>query len=59
MVQHEQVNRKNCVLCPDEFNLELLSNIDMFLMFKLEVCITQTVKDYARASNTILMKRAH
>ena len=45
--------RKDCELCPDESRLELLTDIDMLLMFEKGVwdAITQEVKCYAKANN--------
>ena len=52
--EHEKRRKvHNCELCPDEFRLELLTNIDMLLMVEKGVQggITQAVKRYARANN--------
>ena len=45
--------RKESKVCPDEFRLELLTDIDMLLMFEKGIRggITQAVKRYAKASN--------
>ena len=45
--------RKESKICPDEFRLELLTDIDMLLMFEKGIRggITQAVKRYAKASN--------
>ena len=50
--EHEK-RRKDCELCPDEFRVELLTNIDMLLMVKKGIRggITQAVKRYAKADN--------
>ena len=49
---HEE-RRKECEVCPSEFRLELLTNIDMLLMFEkgIRAGITQAVKRYAKANN--------
>ena len=46
-------SRKDCELCPGEFRLELLTDIDMLLMVEKGIRggITQAVKRYARANN--------
>ena len=50
--EHEE-RRKECELCPDEFRLELLTDINMLLM--VEKCIqggiNQAVKRYTKANN--------
>ena len=50
--EHEK-RRKDCGLCPNEFRLELLMDIDMLLMFEKGIRggITQAVKRYAKANN--------
>ena len=45
--------RKECELCPNEFRLELLTDIDMLLMVEKVIRggITQAAKRYAKANN--------
>ena len=49
---HEK-RRKDSELCPDEFRLGLLTNLDMLLMFEKGIRggITQAVKRYVKANN--------
>ena len=50
--EHE-IGRKDCELCPDEFRLGLLADIDMLLMVEKGIrgSITQAVKRYIKANN--------
>ena len=50
--EHEK-SRKDCELCPDEFRLELPTDLDMLLMVVKGIWggITRTVKRYAKANN--------
>ena len=50
--QHEEM-RKDCELCPDEFRLELLTDLDMLLMVEKGIGggITQAVKCYGKTNN--------
>ena len=50
--EHE-IGRKGCEVCPDEFRLKLLTNINMLLMVEkgIQGGITQAVKRYAKANN--------
>ena len=50
--EHEK-RRKDCELCPNEFRLQMLTDIDMLLMFEKGIPggITQAVKRYAKANN--------
>ena len=52
---HEK-RRTECELCPGEFRLELLPNLDMLLMVGkcIQGGITQAVKHYARANNKFM-----
>ena len=52
---HEK-RRTECELCPGEFRLELLTNLDMLLMVGkcIQGRITQAVKRYARANNKFM-----
>ena len=50
--EHEE-RRKDCKICPDEFRLELLTDIDVLLIVEKDILdgITQAVKRYAKANN--------
>ena len=50
--EHEK-RREDCELCPNEFRLELLVDIDMLLMVEKDIRrgITQAVKRYAKNNN--------
>ena len=50
--EHEK-RCKKCELCPDEFRLELLADLDMLLMVEKSIWggITQAVKRYVRSNN--------
>ena len=50
--EHEKIP-KGCELCPDEFRLQLLTDIDILLMVERVIRggITQTVKRYTKANN--------
>ena len=50
--EHEK-RRKDCELCPDEFWVELLTDMDMLLMVEKGIWggITQAVKRYVKANN--------
>ena len=50
--EHEKT-RKECEVCPDEFRLELLTDIHMLLMVEKGIRgrITQAVKRYTKANN--------
>ena len=49
--EHEKRREKDCELCPDEFRLRLLTDIDILLMFEKSIRggITEALKRYARA----------
>ena len=50
--EHEE-RRKECEVCPDEFRLELLTDIDMLLMVEkgIRSRITQALEHYVKANN--------
>ena len=50
--EHEK-RCKDCELCPDEFRLELLMDLDTLLMVEKDIQgkITRAVKRYAKANN--------
>ena len=49
--EHEK-RRKDCELCPNEFRLRLLTDIDMLMVEKvIRGGITQAVNHYAKANN--------
>ena len=54
---HEK-RRKECEVCPDEFRLEMLTDIDMLLMVQKGIRggITQAVKRYAKANKKYLKR---
>ena len=52
--EHEK-RRKDCQLCPDEFRLQLFTDIDMLLMFEKGIRggIIQVVKGYTKVNNKV------
>ena len=52
--EHEK-RHKGCELCPSEFRLELLTNIDMLLMFEKGIWdgITQLVKCHTQPIKSV------
>ena len=52
VLEHDE-SGKECKACPDEFRLELVTDIDMLLMVEKDIRggIAQAVKHYAKANN--------
>ena len=50
--EHKKKGKK-CEVCPDEFRIELLTDLDMLLIAQKGIWggITQTVNSYAKANN--------